>query len=125
SADAAKVGGLTAEIGIVSDKFYKAYPEIVKAYIDILDTAVQAYRDDPEGAAGLMASGLGLSIKDTKIAMNEIIVKDKSEQAAYFRDGGELQTTLLATGEFLYDQNSLSRKPQPGVINAAILTELY
>ena len=125
SADAAKVGGLTAEIGIVSDRFYKAYPEIVKAYIDILDTAVQAYRDDPEGAAGLMASGLGLSIKDTKIAMNEIIVKDKSEQAAYFRDGGELQTTLLATGEFLYDQNSLSRKPQPGVINAAILTELY
>lgn len=125
SADAAKVGGLTAEIGIVSTKFYEAYPEIVKAYIDILDEAVKSYRKEPEKAAGLMAKGLGLSVKDTTTAMNEIIVKDKSEQPFYFRDGGELQTVLFSTGNFLYEQNSISRKPEQGIINQAILTELY
>lgn len=125
SADAAKVGGLTAEIGIVSAKFYEAYPEIVRKYIDILDEAVKSYRKEPEKAAGLMAKGLGLSVKDTTTAMNEIIVKDKSEQPFYFKDGGELQTTLLATGNFLYEQNSISRKPEQSVINQAILTELY
>ena len=125
SADAAEVGGLTAEIGIVSTKFYEAYPEIVRAYVDILDEAVKSYRKEPEKAAGLMAKGLGLSVKDTTTAMNEIIVKDKSEQPFYFKNGGELQTVLFATGNFLYEQNSISRKPEQSVINQAILTELY
>lgn len=125
SVDAAKVGGLTAEIGIVSNKFYSSYPEIVKAYINILDEAVHSYRDNPENAANLMSKGLGLSVKDTKIAMNEIIVKDKSEQQFYFKDNGELQKTLQATGEFLFEQHSISKKPEQNVINQAILTELY
>lgn len=125
SADAAKVGGLTAEIGIVSTKFYEAYPEIVRNYIDILDEAVHSYRDNQENAAGLMAKGLGLPVKDALIAMNEIIVKDKSEQPAYFREGGELQKTLFATGEFLFEQHSIVKQPEQSVINQAILTELY
>ena len=125
SEDAAKVGGLTAEVGIVSTKFYAAYPEIVRKYIDILDEAVHSYRDNQEAAAGLMAKGLGLPVKDALVAMNEIIVKDKSEQPEYFRDGGELQTTLFATGEFLFEQNSVVKRPEKEVINQAILTELY
>ena len=125
SAQAAEVGGLTAEIGIVSTKFYEAYPEIVKKYIDILDEAVHSYRDSPESAAGLMAKGLGLPVKDALIAMNEIIVKDKSEQPQYFKDGGELQKVLFATGEFLFDQHSIIKAPQQEIINNAILTELY
>ncbi|MBQ7545159.1 MAG: ABC transporter substrate-binding protein [Synergistaceae bacterium] len=125
SAEAAKVGGLTAEIGIVSTKFYAVYPDIVKKYIDILDEAVHSYRENQEAAAGLMAKGLGLPVKDALTAMNEIIVKDKSEQPEYFREGGELQSVLFATGEFLYDQHSVVKKPEQDIINRAILTELY
>ncbi len=125
SAEAAEIGGLTAEVGIVHNDFYAKYPEIVKAYIDVIDSSVKEYREDPDGSAKLMAAGLGLSEEDTKIAMNEIIVKDKSEQAEYFKDGGELQTTLKETGDFLFEQKSLSNQPDQSVINAAILTELY
>lgn len=125
SADAAEVGGLTAEVGIVSNSFYEQYPDIVRAYIDVLDAAVKDYRADPERAADLMAPGLALSVEDTTTAMNEIIVKDKSEQKAYFADGGELQKVLKDTGDFLYEQNSISREPVQEVINAALLSELY
>ena len=72
----------------------------MREYINILDEAVRSYRKEPEKAAGLMAKGLGLSVKDTTTAMNEIIVKDKSEQPFYFKDGGDLQTTLLRQGIF-------------------------
>ena len=72
-----------------------------------------------------MAKGLGLPVKDALIAMNEIIVKDKSEQPQYFKDGGELQKVLFATGEFLFDQHSIIKAPQQEIINNAILTELY
>ena len=81
---------------------------------------MKSYRNNPEHAANLMAKGLGLSVKDTTTAMNEIILKDKSEQPFYFKDGGELQQILFATGNFLFEQNSISRKPEQDVINNAI-----
>lgn len=125
SAEAAELGGLTAEVGIVHNDFYEKYPEVVKIYIDVIDASVKSYREDPEGSATLMAGGLGLSVEDTKIAMDEIIVKDKSEQKEYFSDGGVLQTTLKDTGDFLFEQKSISNQPDQETINNAILTELY
>lgn len=125
SADAAEVGGLTAEVGIVSDEFYEKYPDIVKKYIDVLDASVQDYRSKPEESAKLMAGGLALSEENTQVAMNEIIVKDKSEQAAYLGEGGELETTLKATSDFLYEQGSIDEKTDVEKIKKAILSELY
>lgn len=125
SADAAEVGGLTAEVGIVSNDFYSKYPEVVKKYIDVLDASVQDYRNDLAGSAKLMAGGLGLSEQETEVAMNEIIVKDKSEQKDYFGDGGELEVTLKDTADFLYDQGSIDNKIEEDVIKQALLNELY
>ncbi len=86
----AEKGALTAEVGIVSNSFYEKYPDVVKKYIDILDESVKSYRDDGKGAAKLMAGGLNLSEEETRTTMNEIIVKDKSEQEAYLGKNGEL-----------------------------------
>ena len=124
SAEAADLGGLTAEVGIVHNNFYKKYPDVVKTYIGVIDAAVKEYRADPDGSARLMAAGLGLSVDATKVAMNEIIVKDGSEQAAYFT-GGELERTLKATGDFLFEQKSISRAPSQEDIHGAVLAELY
>ncbi len=125
SADAAEMGGLTAEVGIVRNDFYEKYPDIVKKYIDVLDASVQDYRNDPEGSAKLIAGGLALSEEETLVAMDEIIVKDKSEQADYFGGDGELAKTLKATADFLYDQGSIDEKIETDVIKQAILSELY
>ena len=124
SAEAAELGGLTAEVGIVSTSFYEKYPEIVKNYIDILDASVKQYRSDPEGSAKLMAAGLGLSEQETITAMNEIIVKDKSEQSRYF-GGGELAKTLKDTSDFLVTQGSITTEVSEDTIKGAILSELY
>ena len=125
SADAAEVGGLTAEVGIVSNSFYENYPDVVKNYIDILDNSVKSYRENQEEAAELMAGGLALSVEDTTVAMNEIIVKDKSEQKDYFGESGELEQTLKDTVDFLVDQGSITVEVPEEKITNAILSELY
>lgn len=125
SAEAAELGGLTAEVGIVSNDFYSKYPDVVKKYIDILDSSVEEYRNDQQGSAKLMAAGLGLSEEETITAMNEIIVKDKSEQKGYLGSGGELEKTLKDTADFLLNQGSINDTVSEETIKAAILSELY
>ena len=121
----AEKGALTAEVGIVSNSFYEKYPDVVKKYIDILDESVKSYRDDGKGAAKLMAGGLNLSEEETRTTMNEIIVKDKSEQEAYLGKNGELAGVLKKTADFLYDQKSLDKKADAKVFEQGILSELY
>ena len=125
SEEMAEKGALTAEVGIVSNSFYEKYPDVVKKYIDILDESVKSYRDDGKGAAKLMAGGLNLSEEETRTTMNEIIVKDKSEQAAYLGKNGELAGVLKKTADFLYDQKSLDKKADAKVFKQGILSELY
>lgn len=125
SAEAAELGGLTAEVGIVSNDFYDKYPDVVKKYTDILDGAVKDYRNDQKGSAKLMAAGLGLSEEETLTAMNEIIVKDKSEQKGYLGSGGELEKTLKDTADFLLEQGSINEKVSEDTIKTAILSKLY
>lgn len=125
SEEMADKGALTAEVGIVSDSFYEKYPEAVKTYIDVLDQSVKSYRDDGEQAAQLMSGGLNLSKEETLTTMNEIIVKDKSEQAAYLGKDGELAEVLKKTADFLYDQKSLDTKADQKVFEDGILSELY
>ena len=96
-----------------------------KKYIDILDESVKSYRDDGKGAAKLMAGGLNLSEEETRTTMNEIIVKDKSEQEAYLGKNGELAGVLKKTADFLYDQKSLDKKADAKVFEQGILSELY
>jgi hypothetical protein len=57
--------------------------------------------------------------------MNEIIVKDKSEQEAYLGKNGELAGVLKKTADFLYDQKSLDKKADAKVFEQGILSELY
>lgn len=121
----AEKGALTAEVGIVSNSFYEKYPDVVKKYIDILDESVKSYWDDGKGAAKLMAGGLNLSEEETRTTMNEIIVKDKSEQEAYLGKNGELAGVLKKTADFLYDQKSLDKKADAKVFEQGILSELY
>ncbi|MCD8019670.1 MAG: ABC transporter substrate-binding protein [Clostridiales bacterium] len=121
----AEQGSITAEAGIVSNDFYEKYPEIVEKYIEILDESVQLYRDEPDESAELMAYGLNLTEEETLVSMNEIIVKDQSEQLEYLGQDGVLAQVLKDTADFLYDQNELSEIIDISVYQDAILTELY
>jgi len=79
--------------------------------------SVKSYRDDGKGAAKLMSGGLNLSEEETLTTMDEIIVKDKSEQAEYLGKNGELAKVLKKTADFLYDQKSLDKKQTRRFLN--------
>lgn len=78
-----------------------------------------------KGAAKLMSGGLNLSEEETLTTMDEIIVKDKSEQAEYLGKNGELAKVLKKTADFLYDQKSLDKKADEKIFEQGILSELY
>ncbi len=130
SGELAEQGALTGEFGIVHTDFYGKYPEIIKAYIDLLDEAVDKYKNDQENSAKLLSAGLGLTEEETLKAMNEILVLTKEEQKAPEYLGttdnpGELADLLKSTADFLVTQGSLKEAPDTEVFKNAILAELY
>ncbi|MDR1035933.1 MAG: ABC transporter substrate-binding protein, partial [Deltaproteobacteria bacterium] len=80
SREVAAKGGITGEFGIVSDKFYAEHPDVVKAYIEILDRATKDYKAaSPENVA-ILARELGLTEDETRNVLTQIIVLDAADQ---------------------------------------------
>lgn len=130
SGQVAEQGALTGEFGIVSNSFYEAHPGVIAAYIELLDDASYAYREDRENTAKLISAGLGLGLPETVKAMNEIKVLSKSNQIERDYIGnssapGNLARLLKETADFLVEQKSLKSSPELPVFQQAILTELY
>jgi taurine transport system substrate-binding protein len=130
SEQVAAAGDLTGEFGIVSDTFAEKYPNVVKAYIDILDEATALYmRRSPE-TVSVLASELGLSVEDTEVTMGQIVVLSKADQTSQEYLGtadntGLLPLLLEKTGEFLYKQGALTFQPEKEVFKDAIGYEFY
>ncbi|MDR3165935.1 MAG: ABC transporter substrate-binding protein [Synergistaceae bacterium] len=130
SGQVAEQGALTGEFGIVSDSFYEAHPDVVAAYVELLDAASYAYREDQANTAKLISVGLGLGLPETVKAMNEIKVLSKSDQIKPDYIGtssapGNLARLLKETADFLVEQKNLKSSPELSVFQQAILTELY
>jgi len=116
SADLAKQGVVTADVGVVSKAFADKYPDAVKQYVLVLNEAVKTYRSDPEVAAKTIASELGIPPAESKAAMSEIIWLDSSEQkdAKYLGTAatpGEFAKILKDSAEFMVAQKSIPTAP--------------
>lgn len=130
SGELAEKGALTGEFGIVHKDFYAKYPGVIKDYVNILDDAVDKYKNDQEASAKLMSAGLGLSEEETLKTMNEILVITKEEQSdpkylGTTSNPGELAKLLKSTADFLLSQGSIKESPDEAVFQDAILTEIY
>jgi taurine transport system substrate-binding protein len=126
----ASAGDPTGEFGIVSTRFAERYPEIVKAYIDILDNATTLYRSRSADVVNVLSAELGISTEDTVTAMEQIVVLDKSDQTApaYFgtiANPGRLPVLLEKTGEFLFKQGALTSLPSTEIFRNAIGYQFY
>ena len=130
SEQVAAAGDLTGEFGIVNNTFAEKYPNVVKAYIAILDEATALYREGSPETVAVLASELGLSVEDTEVTMGQVVVLDEADQtsAAYLGTAlnpGQLPDLLEKTGEFLYKQGALTFQPGKEVFRKAIGYEFY
>ncbi|MDR0886725.1 MAG: aliphatic sulfonate ABC transporter substrate-binding protein [Clostridiales Family XIII bacterium] len=130
SGEVAESGAITGEFGIVSDAFSEKYPDAVKTYIDILDEATDAYKNDQENTAKLIAPGLGITEEEALISMNEIIVLSKADQTdpTYLgttAEPGNLAQLMKDTADFLVEQKSIKSAPSVEEFQKGILTQLY
>ncbi|MDR1678146.1 MAG: ABC transporter substrate-binding protein [Deltaproteobacteria bacterium] len=130
SRQVAEKGGITGEFGIVSDKFYAEHPEVVKAYIDILDQATKEYREAKPETIKILAKELGLGEEETKVVISQIIVLDKKDQTDPRYLGttakpGALATLLAETADFLQADKSIKESKKAEFFGPKILTEIY
>lgn len=128
SEDIAKKGAVTGEFGIVNNDFAAKYPDVVKAYIDILDEATKSYKTQTDDVVKTLSAELGISVEDTKQAMNQISVLDKSQQALYIGTAekpGMLPQILKDTSDFLLSQKAVTTSPDVETFKKAVRNDFY
>jgi taurine transport system substrate-binding protein len=130
SSQVAAKGGITGEFGLVSDEFWAKHPEVVKAYVEILDEATKEYRQAAPETIKILSAELGLDEAQTKEAISQIVVLDAADQkdARYLgttAKPGALAQLLKDTSDFLLAEKAVKVSPPVEFFRPKILTQLY
>ena len=128
SADLAKRGVITADLGVVRREFAEKYPDAMKKYVEVLDEAVNFYRKSPEEASKEISKELGLSPEESLQAMNKLIWLTSEEQAdsQYLGkpgDAGNFSKVLEESAQFMVTQKTISSAPELKTYQSAIRNE--
>lgn len=121
----ANQGAITADVGIVRGAFAKDYPDFVRQYVDVLDSAVQAYRDNPEAVADALAPVLSTDRAGALDQIGQLVWLTSEEQAdaQYLgsrKDDSGFAEVLRQTGEFLLEQGQIQAAPDLAQFQEAI-----
>ncbi|MGK7916947.1 MAG: ABC transporter substrate-binding protein [Prochloraceae cyanobacterium] len=128
SADMAKKGTITADLGIVRKQFIEQYPDAVKKYVEVLDEAINFYRKNPEEAAEKISSELGLSPEESKLAIEKLIWLTSEEQAdpKYLgtpEQPGAFAQVLKDSADFMVTQKTIKSAPELKTYESIIRNE--
>ncbi len=128
SADMAKRGTITADLGIVRKQFIEQYPDAVKKYVEVLDEAINFYRKNPEEAAEKISSELGLSPEESKLAIEKLIWLTSEEQAdpKYLgtpEQPGAFAQVLKDSADFMVTQKTIKSAPDLKTYESIIRNE--
>jgi taurine transport system substrate-binding protein len=128
SADLAKKGVVTADLGVVRKEFAEKYPDVVKQYVAVLDDAVKTYRSDPTAATKALAKELNITPEETTAAAKELIWLDSSEQkdvkylGAADKPGG-FAKILRDSADFAVAQKKITSAPDLATYEQGIYTK--
>ncbi|SHN47424.1 ABC transporter substrate-binding protein [Cryptosporangium aurantiacum] len=100
SAELAKEGKTTYDLGVVTDEFAEKYPDAVTTWVTQQDKAVKLIRDDPTAASEAIAAELSISAAEAKAQMDDLIFVSAAEQTGNTYLSGGLPDNLFATAEF-------------------------
>lgn len=125
SADMAEKGVVTADLGVVRQEFADRYPDAMRRYVEVLDEAVNFYRQNPEEAGERIAPELGISPEESLQAMNKLIWLTSDEQADAQYLGtpdnvGNFAQVLEESAKFMVAQNNISSAPDLQAYQSAI-----
>ena len=125
SAELAKQGTLTGDLGIVRTDFAEQYPDAVAAWVKQENRAVQLYKDDAKAAARIVGKEFNLSAKEAQEQMKGLIWLTAEEQLApeYLGTPGQpgaLAKQLTTTARFLKQQKLIDREPSADEFNQAV-----
>ena len=125
SADMAEQGVVTADLGVVRTEFADQYPDAMKKYVEVLDEAVNFYRQSPEEAGQKISTELGLSSEESLQAMNKLIWLTSEEQADAQYLGtpdnvGNFAGILKESAQFMVTQKTIASAPELETYQSAI-----
>ncbi len=121
----AEQGIVTADVGVVSKKFARQYPDLVTKYIKIQQKAYDLYQSNPTEAAAAIAQGLNIDPAEALKQTQDLIWLAANEQvsAKYFGSStakGNLANILKATADFLVEQKAIESAPGQAVFEENI-----
>ena len=125
SKDLAAEGYGTYNIDLVHETFAKNHPDIVQLYLESLDEAVKAYRENPTEIAKLVAKDLELAPELVEKQMQMTIWLDAEEQnqAEYLgteKNPGNYNQQFIETAEFLYKNKMIPYIPDTSAVKSFI-----
>ena len=128
SADMAKRGTITADLGIVRKEFRQQYPDAVKKYVEVLNKAIKFYRENPQEAAKTISPELGLSPEESKLAIEKLIWLTPEEQAdsKYLGTPGQpgaFAQILKDSADFMVTQKTIKSAPELKTYQSIIRNE--
>lgn len=121
-------GKRTADLGVVTDKFVKAHPDIVTAWLKAQDQAVKLAKSDPQLAARSIGKQLNLPDDKALAQLQQLVLLTASEQAGPDYLGkpgapGKLADNLHDAAVFLKGQQKVDAVPEPSVFAQALAVE--
>ena len=116
SADLAKTGVITADLGVVRKEFAEKYPDVVQQYVATLDEAIKTYRSTPDTAIQALSKELNITPEETNSAIKELILLTSTEQKGSKYLGtpdkpGEFAKILKDSADFAVAQKKIPSAP--------------
>jgi taurine transport system substrate-binding protein len=115
SADTAKAGKPTYDLGTARDDFMKANPGFMKQWAKAEDWGVKLIKGKPATAAESVAVELGVSTKQAEALFKGYEYLPATQQADAAHLGGKMAKDLLNTAKFLYAQGGIASVAPPSV----------
>jgi len=124
----AKDGKPTLDLGVVSDEFASAHPEVVDTWRQQEARALTLIHDDPAAAAKAVAAEIGLSPEETEgqIKQGVFLTPEEVASAEWLgADGtpGNIANNLQSASQFLADQKQIPSAAPLQTFQDAIYTK--
>ncbi|MGY3340557.1 taurine transport system substrate-binding protein [Streptomyces filamentosus] len=121
-------GKPTADLGVVTDAFAAAHPEVVDAWLSAEDQAVKLAKSDPAKAARAIGAELNLTPEQARAQLSELVLLTAKEQQAPAYLGkpgkpGALAGNLRDAAVFLHGQKAVDAVPERSVFEKALAVE--
>ena len=117
SKDLTHRGFPVADLGVVRTDFGAKFPDVVTAYLKVLDRAVTFTRENKREAADAIARQLGITVEEALLQMEGLIMMTAQEQNQGKNFGGlhwnfSIYTVIKETADFLLKEGVVKAIPE-------------